>query len=232
LRLRLSSRGDGLRFLKCGRWTAADESGRKAGADLEVHSVRRQPQSQPVANGFLRFPRAARAALWAARRLRQLESNDFLFFRNKLRLVQELGASRGVEGRRSRLRRVWASRGHSSSANPLVCGDQPSPGHPCPRSMPTSMASWESGGSLSSPWRRRLQVSKGASMAQPGGLAAAMPMAVVEPAALAAIVQQLGGGRRWDFPKQPLVLFGVRAWKQRPAWRCGRRFQFLPYACA
>lgn len=193
LRLRLSSRGDGLRFLN--GLIAGETIWQKGSADLEV--LVRGSLSQPVANGFLRF-REGELAL-GGQEVRELEATILFDFEELL--VQEFSARVGEKGTIKAggglgLTEVTAQR------NPLVVEISQARIR-VPRLEADIDGELGIGGSLLKPLLGgELQVSKGSINAQPGGLGRSDANGMVEPVAVQQLVEE-----KWDF-QQPLVLFG------------------------
>jgi len=177
--------------------------------------------SQPVANGFLRFPRGANS-LWAARRLRQLEANDPVSI-SKSWLVPEFSASRWVKGTIKGWRRgLGLHRGHSS-AHPLVVEIKPGPHPLSPTRSRQSMASWESAAALLKPcWAASCRSSREASMLSWWPGAAAMQWHV-EPVAVPQLVEE-----KWDFPTALGVVRSRGGNNDRPGV-CGKAIPNFSY---
>jgi translocation and assembly module TamB len=193
LRVRLSSRGDGLRFLN--ELTEAETIWRKGSADLEL--LVRGSQRDPVANGFLRF-RGGELRL-AGQTVRQLEATVLFDFQELL--VQEFTARVGERGM------IKASGGlglfeATPQSNPLAVKVSEAQ-----ISVPRLKARLDgdlglSGSLLKPTLSGELQVSRGAINGQPGGLARADAQGTVRPVTVPRLVEQ-----GWDF-QQPLLLLG------------------------
>jgi len=193
LRLRVSSRGDGLHFLN--DLTTAETIWRKGSADLEL--LVRGSRREPVANGFLRF-RGGELRL-AGQTVRQLEATVLFDFQELL--VQELTARLGERGT------IKASGGlglfeATPQRNPLAVEVSEAQ-----ISVPRLKARLDgdlgiSGSLLKPTLSGELQVSRGTINGQQGELARADAKGTVRPATIPRLVEQ-----GWDF-QQPLLLLG------------------------
>jgi len=193
LRLRLSSRGDGLRFLNA--LGAAELIWRQGSADLEL--LVRGSRLAPVANGFLRFREGE--VLLAGQQVRQLEATILFDFEELL--VQEFSAKLGERGS------IKASGGlglfeATPQRNPLEVAIKEAQ-----ISVPRLKARLDgdlavSGSLLKPSLGGELQVSRGTINGQPGGLARVDAAGVVKPVAIPQLVEE-----GWTF-QQPLLLLG------------------------
>ena len=193
LRLRLSSRGDGLRFLN--DLGEAETIWRKGSADLEL--LVRGSWRDPVANGFLRF-RGGELQL-AGQTVRQLEATILFDFQEML--VQDFTARLGEQGT------IKASGGlglfeATPQRNPLAVAISKAQ-----ISVPRLKAQVDgdlgiSGSLLRPSLSGELQLSRGTINGQTGGLGRADAKGTVRPVTVPQLLEQA-----WDF-QQPLLLLG------------------------
>ncbi|MCT0232213.1 translocation/assembly module TamB domain-containing protein [Synechococcus sp. CS-1327] len=193
LRLRLSSRGDGLRFLN--ELAASEPIWRQGSADLEL--LVRGSRLQPVANGFLRFRDGG--LLLAGQQVRDLEATILFDFQELL--VQEFSARLGERGRLKAAGGLGLFEA-TDQRTPLAVEISDAE-ISVPRLKARLDGELSIAGSLLKPsLSGDLQVSRGTINGQQGELARVDADGAVKPVAIPQLVEQ-----GWDF-KQPLLLLG------------------------
>ncbi len=193
LKLRLSSRGDGLRFLA--NLVRGGLKWNKGSTDLEL--LMRGSLLSPEANGFLRF-RDAELVL-AGQEVRQLNATVLFDFQELL--VQEFSARMGEKGELTASGGLGLFR-PTPQTKPLRMEVRQAR-ITVPRLNALTDGKLELQGSLLSPrLTGQLKISKGTINGQPGTLARTDGEGVPQPVPVQRLVEE-----KWDF-RQPLVLLG------------------------